>query len=103
MIFEQGPSFIKCEILEYQESLYGKLVLLDLATNSLIMLTVFPNWQGEVPKKGDVGYIEFEFCEAGITKYFDKHANNNNTYQNTYLVFKQFVKETVTSNKDVII
>lgn len=104
MYCKPGYQVIKCKILEKDSGLYTSLVVIDLTTNQFLILTVFPNWQGEIPAKGDIGYIELEYCEAGITKYYDKVNNNsNNLYKNTYFVFRQFVKETPTNKEDVIL
>lgn len=103
MICKQGPQFMYCKVLERQNDLYTLLVVEDLKAEELTILTVFPNWCGEIPQKGDIGYIEFEFCEAGVTKYFDRHTLKSSVYMNSYLVFKQFVKETKKDNLDIII
>ena len=78
MYCKPGYQVIKCKILEKDSGLYTSLVVIDLTTNQFLILTIFPNWQGEIPAKGDIGYIELEYCEAGITKYYDK-VNNNST------------------------
>lgn len=101
MICKQGPQFVKCVILEHDEGVYSNLVIQDLITSELIILTVFPNWQGEIPAKGSVGYVEFEYVEAGVSKYFNRSLQNNNIYQNTYFIFKQFIRETPRNQEDV--
>lgn len=103
MYYFSGPQTIKCCVLEVQEGLYSNLVVQDLATEKFLLLTVFPNWQGEIPKKGDIGYIEFEFVKAGVDKYFDKAQSQHFVYSNTYMFFKTYVKDTGKTSCDKII
>lgn len=101
MFCKEGPQFVKCKVLEVDQGVYSSMVIQDCETSKFIILTVFPNWAGEIPTKGSTGYIEFEFVEAGITKYFNKNLKENHIYQNTYFIFKQFVRETPKNQEDV--
>lgn len=104
MYCNKGPQFVKCVVLEKQSGLYSHLVIEDLNTHKYLILTVFPNWQGEIPNIGETGHIEFEYAEAGITKFYNKvEKNMDGVYQNTYFVFKKFIKETINKNKDILI
>lgn len=104
MYCKPGLQVVHSKVLEKCSGVYTQLVIRDIDTNQLIILTVFPNWQGIIPSKGDEGYIEFEYAEAGITKYFCKSdQSHNNIYQNTYYVFRQYVAKTITNNEDVLI
>ena len=101
MYCQNGPQTIKCKILQVTDELYGTIVLQDLDTSKLLMLTIFPNWQGVIPQKGDEGYIEFEFVEAGISKWYNPALNTFKFYNNTYFYFRQFIKELNFNNKEI--
>lgn len=85
---------VYCEVLENQSGEYGTIVVYDKNKNCYQMMTLFPNWQGVIPKKGDVGYLEYELCEAGVTKWYDSVIGQHVPYKYSYVVFKQFVRET---------
>lgn len=97
-----GHQFINCEVLESTHGVYKSIVVRDLGTNEFLILTIFPNWQDYIPKKGDKGFLEFEFCEANITKYIDSKGQES-TYNGTYFVFRRFVKETECVQDEVIL
>lgn len=46
------------------------------------MMTICPNWQGNIPKLGDMGFFEFEEVQGGqeffkvTTGEFDKYKYN---------------------------
>lgn len=104
MYYKPNPQTVKCQVVAKANCLYKSLVIQDLSNDNYLMLTVFPNWQGLIPEVGDVGFIEFEFAEAGKTEWFNKNLAEFNIYKNTYLVFKQFVKssEIIENNKIII-
>ena len=104
MYCKPGLQVVHSKVLEKCSGVYSQLVIKDLDTNQLIILTIFPNWQGIIHSKGEEGYIEFEYVQAGLTKYYCKENNStDNIYLNTYFVFRQFVQKTITENKDVLI
>lgn len=56
---------------------------LDQPPSSLlryITTTKCPNWTGETPKVGDIGYIECEYVNSGDT-YFKSSTGENNKYK----------------------
>lgn len=57
MYVKKGPQFIKCKILEKETGVYSNIVIIDLKSEDYLILTIFPNWQGVIPAKGEIGYI----------------------------------------------
>lgn len=92
----------KCVVLQLEKGVYGKIVIEDFNSGEYITLTVFPNWQGEIPKRGDIGYIEFESVESGDI-YFNKDTQQNEHFNGTYTIFKTFIRETPRNSEEVIL
>ncbi len=93
MYYYQGPQTRKCRVIEHDDSMYQTLLIYDVDNKQYLMVTVFPNWQGEIPQKGDTGYMEFEFVKGGIDTYYDKETKQNVVYSNTYLFFRKFITD----------
>lgn len=100
MFCKRHSHTLKCKVMELSKGTYSKMVIQDLESLEYVMLTVFPNWQGEIPSKNQIGYIEFEFVEAG-TEYYNKDLKIYETYSNTHLIFKTFIQETPKNQEDV--
>lgn len=98
MYYFSGPQTRRCRIIEVDPSLYTTLLIYDIDNDKYLMVTVFPNWSGYVPKKGDYGYIEFEFVKGGLDTYYDKIENKNLVYCNTYLFFRKFIVSSESNN-----
>lgn len=103
MYRKEGPQVIKCFVEEVSNELYNKVVIRDLNENKYLIVTIFPNWQGLIPKKGDTGFLQFEFVQAGKTQWYDKQASAHNFYLNTSFIFKEFVKETILPQNEKIV
>lgn len=93
---------IKCKILAIREGQYSELVVEDVNreyTDDLkyVMLVVLPNWQSDLPKIGDTGYLEFESVVGGSTKYNNEEDTKVYKYTNNY--FMNFIKEKDLCNK----
>ena len=97
---ESGRYTVKCKVLEVQKSTYTDIVICD-ATNSHNILTVFPNWEGYIPEKGDIGYCEFEVVKSG-DRYWDKYYGYK-CYGYNMTIFKKFVLQTDTTPEGEII
>jgi hypothetical protein len=98
---EPGIYTVKCEILEVEKATYSQVVIVteDVGYN---ILTIFPNWEGTLPEKGDIGYIEFEIVRGG-DKYWDKHLGWK-CYGYNMTIFRKFVPVTErTENKEIIL
>jgi hypothetical protein len=103
MEYNKGIQTIECKIVESVQSTYSTLVCRDTFDGNFFMCTVFPNWEGYIPSKGDVGYIEVEFVEGG-DNYWEKDSGTTRKYNYTMLIFKRFIlKVETTENKEIIL
>lgn len=89
---------IKAELVAVQEDLYTNYVFKNLDESEesefrYITITRCPNWQtiGTI-KIHDVGYLEYEFAEAG-QEYYDKSSDSIKQYKYTAFYFMNFIKE----------
>ena len=88
---------IKGQLVAIQEELYTNYVFknLDEQTDSLmryVTLTKCPNWIGISPQLGEIGYIEYEYVEAGDS-YFCRETGNKGQYNYTSCYFISFIKD----------
>ena len=88
---------IRGQLVAIQEELYTNYVFknLDEFDNSFmryVTLTQCPNWMGTKPKIGDVGFVEYEYVEAG-DNYFCKGTGNTSQYNYTACYFISFIKD----------
>lgn len=89
---------IYCKVLVIQEGLYSEIVAEDLnreLTDDLKYVTVvkLPNWDVLIPSVGDVGYLQFQYVEGGITKWFNKDLKDFEIYNYTNNYFINFFKQ----------
>ena len=89
---------IKAELVAVQDDLYTNYVFknldeLDKSVFRYITVTRCPNWQsiGTI-RIGDVGYLEYEFAEAG-QDYYDKTSGSTQQYKYTAYYFMNFIKQ----------
>jgi hypothetical protein len=88
---------IRGKLVAVYEELYTNYVFknLDEPDNSLmryVTLTQCPNWLGQKPNIGDIGFIEYEYVEAGDT-YFCRETGNESKYKYTTCYFISFIKD----------
>ena len=88
---------IRGKLVAVQEELYTNYVFknLDEADNSImryVTLTQCPNWLGTKPTIGDIGFVEYEYVEAGDS-YFCKESGNKLQYNYTACYFLSFIKD----------
>lgn len=90
---------IYCKVLVIQEGQYREIVVEDLNrdfTDDLKYVTVvqLPNWDtGRDLKVGDIGYLQFQYVEGGVTQWFNKNLNNFEIYNYTNNYFVNFFKQ----------
>ena len=75
---------------------------MDQAENSIfkyITVTICPNWQNEDVKIGDVGYVEYDFVEAG-ENYFERDSKEVKQYNYSTNYFINFITKREDINKD---
>ena len=94
---------IRAKLEAYNDGIYKQLVFsnpnLD-PNNELYYITVVmcPNWNyNEKLDIGDIGFLEYEYAEAG-NSYYNPHTNNYETYKYTSHYFINFVKEKTRDN-----
>ena len=68
-----------------------------------LMLTRCPNRDAKPINIGDIGYVTYEYEEAGKDKWYCKETGQIIPYNYTNIYFKKFVKKEDNSNKDIII
>ena len=89
---------IKAKLVARQDGLYSNYVFQNLDEEEqselrYITVTKCPNWQFfETLNFGDVGFLEYEYAEAG-DKYYDKSTDSIQSYKHTALYFINFIKE----------
>lgn len=93
----------QCDILDYKTLVFKILEENCPFGHTYCMVTVFPNWQSTIPDNGDIGYLEYDEVRAGIDEYYDRNIDSIIKYNFSNLIFKKFVKEVDSSNKDIII
>lgn len=85
------------KVVAFQDGQYKQIVVqnLDEPENSwdrYVMLTICPNWLGNLPKIGDIGYFQFEEVRGG-EKYYDRSTGEENIYQYSGIYFMDYVPE----------
>lgn len=88
---------IKGQLVAIHEELYTSYVFknLDEADNSFmryVTLTQCPNWMGNKPNLGDIGFVECEYVEAG-DNYFCRETGTKSQYNYTSCYFISFIKD----------
>lgn len=88
---------IRGKLVAIQEEMYTNYVFqnLDEPENCLmryVTLTQCPNWVGVKPKIGDVGFVEYEYVEAG-ENYFCRDTGDTSQYKYTCCYFISFIKD----------
>lgn len=89
------------DILDYQTLVFKNLEINCPFGHKYCMVTVFPNWQSQIPERGDTGYLEYDEVRAGVDTYYDRYTDSIMKYNFSNLIFKRFVKEQDNSNKDI--
>ena len=85
------------KVVAIQDGMYTQYVFrnFDEQDNSLmryITVTKCPNWIGESPQLGDIGYVQYEYVEAG-DNYFQATTGTTSQYNYTSCYFISFIKE----------
>lgn len=88
---------IKGQLVAIHEELYTNYVFknLDEPNNSFmryVTLTQCPNWMGNKPNIGDIGFVEYEYVEAG-DNYFCRETGDKLQYNYTACYFISFIKD----------
>ena len=101
---------LKCKLLVKEQDLLGyqTLVFKILEENcpfghKYVMNTVFPNWESRIPEVEETGYLMYDEVEAGVDTYYDRISDSIVKYNFSNLIFKKFVKEKDSFNKDIIL
>lgn len=85
---------IYCKVLVIQEGQYQEIVVEDLnreLTDDLKYISVvrLPNWDiTNSFKVGDIGYLQYQYVEGGVSQWFNKVSKDFEiyTYTNNYLI-----------------
>lgn len=91
------------DILDYKTLVFKNLENSPPFGHQYIMITVWPNWQSRIPDIDEVGFLTYDFIEAGIDTYYDRNLDSFIKYNFTNLAFKKFVKKQDNSNKNIIL
>ena len=89
---------IYCKIVAIDENQYSAIVVEDLnrvESDDLKYITVIkcPNWAPVKIEIGDIGYLQFQFVEGGITQWFNKNSKDFEIYNYTNNYFINFYKQ----------
>ena len=90
------------KLLAMKEGEYTVYVFRDISSGELHMCTKLPNWQTTNLNIGDTGYFEIQYVKAGDA-YFQRELNTNKVYQYSNVYFVNFINESKTDNKDIIL
>ena len=90
---------IYCKVLVIQEGQYTEIVVEDLnrnITDDLKYVTIvrLPNWDtANTFEVGDIGYLQFQYVEGGITQWFNKNLKDFEVYNYSNNYFVNFFKQ----------
>lgn len=90
---------IYCKVLVIQDGQYIEMVVEDLnrdVTDDLKYVTVvkLPNWNvANTFEVGDIGYLQFQYVEGGVTQWFNKDLKDFEIYNYTNNYFINFFKQ----------
>lgn len=90
---------IYCKILAIQEGQYLEIVVEDLnrePTDDLKYVSVvkLPNWDVATTfEVGDIGYLQFQYVEGGVTQWFNRDSKDFEIYNYTNNYFINFFKQ----------
>lgn len=93
---------IKVKLVAVRGGTYTNYVFQNLNTNEYIMCTRLPNWQTPDITVGDIGFLQYNYIEAGDT-YYNPETDTKDKYRYTNNYFINFVKEEKNIKKDTII
>ena len=91
---------IKVKLLAERDGIYKTFVFQNLDkedtdTFKYITVTMCPNWQyPHKIKLGDVGYLEYEYAEAG-EYYYEPATGCEKQYKYSAFYFMNFIKEEI--------
>ena len=71
--------------------------------NRYLMLTRCPNWDAKDIEIGDIGYVTYNYVEAGKDNWYCPDTGQFIPYNYTNIYFVKFVKELDNSNKTIIL
>ena len=91
------------DILDYHTLVFKVLENNPPFGHSYLMVTVFPNWQSPIPSMDEIGYLMYDEVVGGVDTYYDRNTDSIVKYNFSNLIFKKFVKEVDSSNKDIIL
>lgn len=88
---------VRVKLITANDDFYTTYVFqnLDEKENSwmrYISATKPPNWTGQLPEIGDVGFVELEYVNAG-DNYYQRNTGNKETYKYTQCYFISFTKQ----------
>lgn len=87
-----------CKIVAIEIGLYTNIVIEDLNRSysddlKYITIVKLPNWGKDDISIDDIGYIQFQYVEAGISKWFNKDDKKFEVYNYDNYYFINFFKE----------
>lgn len=99
LIENKVPLSARVKLIEARLDQYIIYVFKDLDSFRYYIVTRFPSWKEPEVNIGEEGYLEFFIAIAGKTKWYDKNNIHESPdkmipYNNTYLVFNKFIKDT---------
>ena len=88
---------VRVKLITISDDFYTTYIFqnLDEKENSLmryISATKPPNWTGQLPEIGDIGFAELEYVNAG-DNYYQRNTGNKETYRYTQCYFISFTKQ----------
>lgn len=70
--------------------------------NEYIMCVKYPNWEGKLPEKNIVGYLQYTYIYAG-TSYYNRLLDKEDKYQFSHIRFDKFVPEEKEIDNTIVI
>ena len=88
---------IYCKIVAIQQNQYTEIVVEDLNRDysddlKYVTVVLLPNWKANI-NIGDVGYLRFQYVEAGKSKWYNKDMKDFEIYKYDNNYFINFYKK----------
>ena len=72
-------------------------------SSKYIMCVRVPNWEHELFKLNDQGFLTYEEIHAGVDQWYNKEFDKMVPYNYTFIQFIRFITEPKDENKEIFI
>lgn len=93
---------VRVELIAKRDNTYTVYGFKSLDNSEYYLVTKLPNWQVPDIEIGDKGLLEYITAIAG-EEYYEVETETKGTYKYSNLYFKNFLKESLQENKQLIL